>query len=205
LVTVVSLVGAAILVFKTTRIILDLFRKQRFDRANADGLAAIFFLLCAIVYLALIFLSDGFTDRYLIPVTAFLAAFIATSPGGRGFKMARTQKLAAILLIAGLGVFAVVGTRDYLEWNRTRWRALQALLAQKDVKPKDVDGGFEFNGWNGFDNIGTTQPQDWATNATYVIAFGEIEGYDTVASYRYQNWIPPCEGRIVVLKRKAEN
>jgi hypothetical protein len=207
LVTVLSLVGAAILVFKTTRIIIDLFRKERFDRVNADGLAAIFFLLCTIVYLALSFLSGAFVDRYLIPVTAFLAAVIATSPEGRGFKIARAQKLAVILLIAGLGVFAVAGTRDYLEWNRTRWKALQALLAQKDVKPKDVDGGFEFNGWNGFDNdnIGTTPPQDWAIDATYVIAFGEIEGYEAVASYRYPNWMPPHEGKIVVLKRKVEN
>jgi len=117
--------------------------------------------------------------------------------------MAGMQQLAAILLIAGSGVFAVAGTKDYLEWNRTRWRALQAVLAQKDVKPEDIDGGFEFNGWNRFDNIRT--PRAWAINATYVIAFGEIEGYKAVASYRYQHWMPPREGRIVVLKRKAQN
>jgi len=202
LVTVLSLVGAAILVFKTTRSIADLFPKGRFDRANADGLAGIFFLLCAVLYLAPFLLGLLF-DRYLLPATVFLAAFIAASPEGRTFKMAGMQQLAAILLIAGSGVFAVAGTKDYLEWNRTRWRALQAVLAQKDVKPEDIDGGFEFNGGNRFDNIRT--PRAWAINATYVIAFGEIEGYKAVASYRYQHWMPPREGRIVVLKRKAQN
>ena len=204
LVTVLSLVGAAILVFKTTRSIVELFPKGRFDRANTNGPAAIFFLLCAVVYLAPFLLSGVFFDRYLIPVTAFLAAFLAASPEGRGFKMGGAQKLAATLLIAGSGVFAVAGTRDYLEWNRTRWRALQSVLTQKDVKPKDIDGGFEFNGWNRFDDDKIGRMNNWAINATYVIAFGEIEGYEVVASYRYQHWMPPREGRIVVLKRKAE-
>ena len=99
LVTVLSLVGAAILVFKTTRSIVELFPKGRFDRANTNGPAAIFFLLCAVVYLAPFLLSGVFFDRYLIPVTAFLAAFLAASPEGRGFKMGGAQKLAATLLI----------------------------------------------------------------------------------------------------------
>ena len=202
LVTALSLAGAGILVFKATQLIVELFPKGRFDRGSEDGLAGTFFLLCAAVYLVP-FLLSGFFDRYLIPVTAFLAAFLAASLEWRGFNVARGRQLAAILLIAGSGVFAVAGTRDYLEWNRIRWRALEALLAKNDVKPKDVDGGFEFNGWNMYGN--SDQATNWANTVPYVIAFGEIEGFESVGSYTYNQWMPPHEGRIIVLKRKAGN
>ena len=142
-VTALSLAGAALLVFKTTTVIVDLFPNCRFDRANNDGVIGTFFLLCASAYL-LPFLLGGFFDRYLLPVMAFLAPFLAVSLRGPGSQPTRTQYIATMLLLASSGVFALAGTRDYLEWNRTRWRAVEALLAQKDVKPEDVDGGFEF-------------------------------------------------------------
>jgi hypothetical protein len=39
----------------------------------------------------------------------------------------------------------------------------------KDVKPKDIDGGFEFNGWYLFDTF--TKTNWWVVNDTYLIAF----------------------------------
>ena len=200
LVTALSLLGAAILVFSTTRIIVELFPKGRFDRSRANGVAGVFFLLVAVVYL-IPFLLSGFFDRYLIPVTAFLAAFLAASLEWRGFRIARGSWLAAILLLVGTGAFAIAGTRDYLEWNRTRWQAVHELLAQKEVKPENVDGGFEFNGWYKFDKA--AQTNGGVTNATYVIAFGEIEGYEPVGRYGYQHWMPRFDGKILVLKRKS--
>lgn len=197
-VTVLSLTGAAILVFETTRIIIDRFPKSRFDRISADGLTGAFFLLCAIVYL-IPFLLSGFFDRYLIPVTAFLAAFLAVSLAGREFKIAWAPLLATLLLIAGTGIFGVVGTRDYLQWNRTRWQALEALVAKEEVKPNNVDGGFEFNGWYLFDRLGQTN--NATINGIYVVACGEIPGYSTLTNYAYQHWMPPHEGKIFVLKR----
>ena len=202
LVTALSLTGAGILVFKTTRIVVTLFPKGRFDGTSNAGSAEMFLLLCAVVYLVP-FLLSGFFDRYLVPVTAFLVAFLAASLEWRGFNLARGRQLAAMLLIAGSGVFAVGGTRDYLEWNRTRWRALEVLLAKSDVKPADVDGGFEYNGWNlsGNSNVAT----NWAETVPYVITFGEIKGFESVEQYPYHHWMPPHEGRIFVLKRKPEN
>jgi 4-amino-4-deoxy-L-arabinose transferase-like glycosyltransferase len=198
-VTALSLVGAALLVFKTMRVIVGLLPRLRPGLADNDALAGTFFLLCAGAYLTP-FLLSGFFDRYLVPVTAFLAAFIAVLLEGPSFKLAPAQRLATILLLAGSGIFAVAGTRDYLEWNRTRWRALQDLLAQNEVKPKDVDGGFEFNAWHSLDGSG--QSDWWAIKGTYVVAFGEIRGYESVRSYSYRNWMPPREGKILVLKRK---
>jgi len=107
-----------------------------------------------------------------------------------------------LLLILGLGVFGVAGSRDYFAWNRTRWRAVDDLLANKDVKPKDVDGGFEFNGWYMYDTFTVTNW--WVVNGAYVISFGRIEGYEPISRYSYQHWMPPYEGTIFVLKRNTQ-
>lgn len=230
LVTALSLAGAALLVYQTTRIISVLiseFRVAGSKIQNSDpatrnaALAGAFFLLCAVIYLVP-FLLSGFFDRYLIPVTAFLAAFLAAALLPRqNEKTDATPHTAAaahssffilpssfatlvsLVLIAGMGIFGVVGTRDYLEWNRTRWKALDALLAKGDVKPQDVDGGFEFNGWHLYNDSGRTN--NWTINGTYVIAFGDIKGYETVTNYSYAHWLPPHEGKIFVLKRIAGN
>jgi hypothetical protein len=199
-VTALSLAGAALLIFKTTTVIVELFPNGRSDQTDNDGVMATFFLLCASAYL-LPFLLSGFFDRYLLLVMPFLASFLAVSLQGPGYQLTRAQYIATILLIASSGVFALAGTRDYLEWNRTRWRASEALLAQKDVKPKDVDGGFEFNGWYLYDTFGKTNW--WVVNDTYVIAFGEIRGCEPVNRYSYLHWMPPHEGTIFVLKRKT--
>jgi 4-amino-4-deoxy-L-arabinose transferase-like glycosyltransferase len=201
LVTGISLIGAALLVFATTRSVIGFFPKRRFTLTNSDEFSGIFLLLCVLVYLGP-FLLCGFFDRYVIPITAFLAAFIAVFLG-KDFKYAPAPRFAAILLIAASGIFAIAGTRDYLEWNRTRWQALHALLAQPGIRPQDVDGGFEYNGWYLFDNY--IQTNGWKIDATYVISFGAIEGFETVSSYDYQQWLPPAERKIFVLRRQPEN
>jgi len=201
-VTALSLVGAALLVFKTAKVIVDLFPNGRFDRANDAGLTGTFFLLCAFIYL-IPFVLTGFFDRYLLPVTAFLAAFLAVSSEATEFGLRRAQKSLALLLITGIGVFAIAGTRDYLAWNRTRWHAVEDLLAKKDVKPKDIDGGFEYNGWYMYDTF--TMTNWWVVNGTYVLSFGKIEGYEPISRYTYKHWMPPYEGTIFVLRRNARD
>ena len=43
-------------------------------------------------------------------------------------------------------LFSIGAVHDYMAWNRVRWEA----FAQPDVtgiKPSEIDGGLEFNGW----------------------------------------------------------
>ncbi len=201
-VTALSLAGAALLVAKATTVISELFPNGRFAAENPDSAIETFFLLCAAVYL-LPFLLSGFFDRYLLPVIAFLTPALAVSLRGAGAQPRRVRYLVEMLLLAASGVFALAGTRDYLEWNRTRWRAINELLAQKDVKPKDVDGGFEFNGWYMYETF--TMTNWWVVNDSYVISFGKIEGYEPIRRYTYNHWMPPYEGTIFVLKRNTQD
>lgn len=71
IVTVVSVAGGAVLVFKTTRSIAELFPNGRFPLASADALAQVFFLLCAVIYLGPFLVSGVLRDRYVFPVMAF--------------------------------------------------------------------------------------------------------------------------------------
>ncbi len=197
-ITGLSLVMAIVLVVKLTRHIAAAFRTGRFVIGDTNELIGVFLLLCAGVYLVP-FLMSGFFDRYLIPVTAFLLAFIAVAFGNREFKFAPLRAGLAIGLIAITGLFAVAGTRDYLAWNRARWDALKTLLAKPEVQPADIDGGFEYNGWYLYNH--TSLATNWASTVKYTITMGNIEGFTPIATNDYPRWLPPQEGQILVLKR----
>src|SRR5262249_22988741 len=108
--------------------------------------AAAFLLLCAAIYLSP-FVLYAYFDRYLVPVTSFLLGFIAVWLTGPEFRAPRLAWSGAFLLVAGYAVFSVGCTDDYLEWNRTRWLAINRLLSQNYIKPHLIDGGVEFNAW----------------------------------------------------------
>jgi hypothetical protein len=110
----------------------------------------------------------------------------------------------AALLLASLYLYAVLGTRDYLAWNRVRWTALNDLLAGRKVTAADVDGGFEFNGWYLYDPAYQEKPGKswyWVDRDSYLVAFAEMPGMVTVKEYPYSHWLPPYTGKIVVLKQ----
>jgi hypothetical protein len=82
------------------------------------------------------------------------------------------------------------------------------------VSPKEIDGGFEFNGLYLFDphfdttkafveNIRTPDSHSWwwVRNDTYLVSFGPVPGYSLVREYDFPNWLPPRQGRIVLQRR----
>ena len=92
------------------------------------------------------------------------------------------------------------GTRDYLAWNRVRWKALNDLLADGKVTAADVDGGFEFNGWYLYDPAYQAEPGKswyWVNRDSYLLAFAEMPGRSAVREYPYPHWLPPYTGKIV--------
>ena len=57
----------------------------------------------------------------------------------------------------GLGVLLIfsaltlIGTRDYFEYNIIKTKALNDLTVNQNILPKHIDGGIEFNAWNGYE------------------------------------------------------
>jgi hypothetical protein len=195
-VTGISLLGAALLIINATSV----FSRPGSD-SNSERVIQIFFLLSTLIYLAPLLMS-GFFDRYLIPVLPFLAAFAVVSLPATGYRLSRAHWTVAIVFVLISGIFAIAGTRDYLEWNRTRWIAAKDLLAHQQVSPQKVDGGFEFNGWYSYETFSMTNW--WIIKDSYALAFGPINGYEPISQYHYKNWMPPRTGTIFVL-RKSEN
>jgi hypothetical protein len=106
---------------------------------------ATYFFLCTAAYLAPLMVG-GFFDRYLLPTMVFLAAFLAVTMKPAQGAGRRWAWVVCAVLMAGFAWYAVAGTRDYFTWNRARWMALAHLRAA-NVQPGSIDGGFEFNGW----------------------------------------------------------
>jgi 4-amino-4-deoxy-L-arabinose transferase-like glycosyltransferase len=202
-VTVASLLGGALLVGAAAGTVARLWPSLVPARIQADQTAGVFFLLCAGIYLSPILVIGGW-DRYYIPALPFLLVGLAGLTTASWHPQARARVALAALLLASLYLYAVLGTRDYLAWNRVRWTALNDLLAGGKVTAADVDGGFEFNGWYLYDPAYQEKPGKswyWVDRDTYLLTFAEMPGMVTVKEYPYSHWLPPYTGKIVVLKQ----
>lgn len=139
-------------------------------------------------------------DRYFLISALFAVGLIAyMSPASA--KPGRASIIAAGVLIVLYGFFSVCATHDYIDWNRARWRALDHLTNEMQIRPGDIDGGYEFNGWRNY--RGPKQNQWHVTNDDYVVAFGLMDGYVEVEKYAFRRWLPAGEGEIFLLRREG--
>jgi hypothetical protein len=98
----------------------------------------------------------------------------------------------------------VAATHDYLSWNRARWLALRHLTEENGVPPREIDGGFEFNGLYAYDPEYRRRPPKsfwWVQDDKYVLSFGPLPGYEVAERYPYESWLPLRTGTIFVLRR----
>jgi hypothetical protein len=208
-VTVVSLAGAALLAGAAGVGVADAAPRLRPGKLGDSEAARTFLLLGVVVYLLPCFITR-FCDRYLIFVVPLLAASIASiSSAPPGFSRATkaVSRLAASALLAASGLFAVLGTSDYLAWNRVRWEALHDLIESGSAKAEEIDGGYEFNGLYLYDPSYPDSPGKswwWVRGDKYQIAFGDVPGYRTIKQYNYNHWMPPHVGKVVVLQRDVQ-
>ena len=206
-VTVVAVVGAVLLLAAVFLRIADLAPSIRTGAMGAQAAAVTFLLSCAAVYLIPL-LANRLYDRYLIAALPLIGAGLSGGAwaAGPSRASARAVNTGAAILLCATTVFSVCGTRDYLSWNRTRWKALHALMSQQ-VRPSQIDGGFEFNGWYLYDTDYEPRPGRswwWVRGDTYRLGFGLMPGYSVVKTYTYRQWLPPRVGTIVVQKRDGE-
>lgn len=205
-ITLVSVLGAVALLTWAGVFISNVLPKWRARAMDDNHTAAVFNFLCAAIYLAPL-LATTFFDRYLIAAIPFLAAAVAAvCPPLPKFNLKIFAPATAVLV--GLMLYAVCGTHDYLGWNTARWTAANELMANEQVKPEEIDGGFEFNALYFFnpnyDLLKTEKSWWWVQNDTYMISFGPVPGYDAIKQYPYTRWLLPGRGTVFVSK-KSEN
>ncbi len=202
-VTIISLLGAVSLLAVMGLAVIQLVARCRAKKLRATDSGIFFLLLTTVIYL-LPLLATGFFDRYLIFTLPLLVVCIASFIHDFPALRPRSVRTVVLALSAAFVFFSVAGTRDYLEWNRLRWRAITDLTTSRQVRPDEINGGFEFGGYYFF--YSPQQPQGekgfwWIKGDTYQISFGPVPGYSIIKDYDYINWLPPHRSRICVLKK----
>lgn len=137
-------------------------------------------------------------DRYLLMFVPLMLLLLAI---GQSLPPSKFSWAMAFML----SLFSIAATHDYLAWNRARHQGLHDLLAQ-GVSPKEIDGGFEFNGFykTGPKRSMRGQKSWWfVRDDEWVASLGSLYGYDLVRAMPYQRWLPPSTDSILIQRRKA--
>lgn len=180
--------------------------------------------LCA--YLLIICIR-GFFDRYLLFPMFLFIPLLASSfelksevegasngllqekhSGDNSWRgVPAPNRALAFLLLLPLQYFAIAGTHDYLEWNRSRWQAANEFLKDPDHSAMDIDGGLEFNGWYAYDpkykgKDSVVLDTSMRHGDKYAITVSEVKGYNVLKRYVFQRWLPPGQGEILLLQKQ---
>ncbi|MBV8911812.1 MAG: hypothetical protein JOZ05_02095, partial [Acetobacteraceae bacterium] len=149
--------------------------------------------------LAIIGYQAFWFDRYLILFIPPLLGLLVLAVEGAS----RTVITPAGVVLGLYALFAVLATHDYMAWNRARWRALAALEA-RGVEARQIDGGYEYNGWRLYDPKYEKRPGKswwWVVDDEYMIASGPLPGYETVEAFPFHRWLLPGSYEVLALKR----
>ena len=198
----VAAIGGAGLVFCCSDRFVDFLEKSKSKRAGVKAWIECFPVVAIALYYPFLILFDAFFDRYLLPLIPLFALFLLDSEKKRPSSRAKIRAVSfACAFTAMMLFFSVATTRDYLGWNRLRWRAIDYLTG-RGVPYPEIDGGFEYSGWY----VSEDDNYKWgkACDYKYRITFGELEGYEEIASFSYRRLLPPCRESVYVL-RKQEN
>ena len=164
-------------------------------RRRPDGLLL---LLVPAIYLPPLLTRSPCFDRYLLPILPPLVALLLLliRSSRRVFFPGRVLGIAVLAL---MGVFAIAGTRDYLEHHRCRWRVLNELT-ERGIDPTEIHGGFEFISTHARNN---SMAYNWheMRGERFVVSLAKsLEGYRAISSSSYQRLLPPGTQVITVLE-----
>lgn len=150
-------------------------------------------------------LNRFFFDRYTMVVILLAALLLTSLPVSRPGRIGR---IASLLVFALIALFSIAAVRDFMEWSRTRWKALDYLVDEKGVNRRMIDGGLEFNGWfeTGPFNPSNPDEKSWwfVTEDEYVVSWGPIDGFQHYASFPYYRYLFPGRDSIQVLWHPIE-
>jgi len=157
LATVAAAIGASMLLRRAGALIVRAARQETLMRQRG---AAVFLLAFSAFYTSTIAAlpRQVLFDRYAIPLLPFAILIIALASSldenaSSECRDARTARFratsaAAHLIFAISTWYSIVTVRDYLDTHRTRWIAARQLQRDVGARADQIDGGFEFNGWN---------------------------------------------------------
>lgn len=168
-----------------------------------------FFVVLSIVSILLylgIYLFTGFHDRYLIPLVIMSLILLCSCLDLRSLQsIPWTQSLVALVLLAFIGGFSVFGLHDFMSMKRALCKAHKYITVDLREDPCNVDGGFEFNGYNCYQKC--FRPQKgfswwWVNREDYVVTLGPLDGYRVVRVFPFKR-LMGVNGAVNVLSPSA--
>ena len=180
----------------------NLVRREDTAPGSSRSFLATSCLFTALLYLAIIVPLAPY-DRYLILPCALLIIWIVVSiPPGRTAVVSRGVMILVAAPLMCFAVFSVFGTRDFLEMKRSLTAAHKYVLNDLKASPRDVDGGFEFNGYHCYKK-GMPYRKGlswwWVERERYLITLGPLAGYHVIRTFPFQRWLGP-DGSVHLLQ-----
>ena len=100
--------------------------------------------------------------------------------------------------------FSLLATADFMDWNRAKNEAF-LYLQKNGVSIEKMDAGYEYNGFYNY-HFPKTEKEGksfwWVTDDEYMITFGSVNGYKTLASFPYFRCLFFQQDAILVLQRE---
>ncbi len=145
----------------------------------------------------------GFFDRYVAVVLPVL--FMPLLVSGNSVRMPRAMMPVLAAATIFIVTFGVLGTHDYISWNRARWQALTVLQNRSGLGPAQIDGGLEYNGTYLYDpayretNIKSWW---WVRDDLVRLSFSPMADSTVIGRFPYTTYLPYAQRYIYVSKRK---
>jgi hypothetical protein len=164
-------------------------------------------VICIFAYIPVVSVIS-FYDRYLmLPylLVSMVLIIVVRDRAAVGSSSRKSSIISAALLIPGM-LFSVLGTKDYLSWNRARWEGIHYLTNGLNLSPSKIDGGFEFNMWYNYLNPSTPLAQNavsWDGAAIeFEVSLGPAENGEVLKTIPYQRFLPMRREEIVIVKKR---
>ena len=99
-------------------------------------------------------------------------------------------KVTFSVIVIFFAIYSIIGTYNYLEWNRVRWFLGESLVS-KGILVENIEGGYEMNGWYLYNkDLGNKPTPTWAPwyvmdiakghQMKYIISFSNLGGYEVL-------------------------
>lgn len=174
-----SIIAATLLFLKIPLKIRSLKLTFREGPLQTDRLIRLALLIIIGIYTVFLIIGPYLFDRYTLPLIAFSILFFLPY---QEKTYSRIGKSIAWFLLVGFTFFSLAGTQHYLSWNRTRWKALDQLMTEKEIPANRIDGGFEFNTWlkTGPYNKEDRHGKSWwrVAEDDYIVTFGRLPNFE---------------------------
>jgi hypothetical protein len=205
--TIIGFISAVILLkwilIRSTQILFLLKTKE----TTVVNWNSFFALATAFGYFAFLMLNNFYFDRYSLIAFPFL--ILTLFPQNEDTPLPLALKTLGFITLSSIILFSIGATHDYLSWNRARWEAANYAHQKLQLKPTQINGGFEYKKWFGINfnrPIGYQGMEDWNDpREQYIISHSEQCLFETIESFTFNRYFPPKRDTIYLLKKEEFN